>query len=381
MPRHSPFPIVLTGREQSALEDMARKYTAPYFMVVRAKAILLAAQGLRNDQIADRISLPRQIISKWRKRFFEERLDGLENLPRSGRPPVSPPELVMRVKALACELPHQDGLPLSRYSGQDLVREVVRQGLVASISGGTLWRWLDQDAIRPWQHRSWIFPRDPDFQVKAGRVLDLYQGLWDHQALGPDDYIISADEKTSIQARLRLHPTVPPQPHQSMRVEFDYERGGALAYLAAWDVRRAKVFGHCETTTGIEPFDRLVQQVMEQEPYRKAPRVFWIVDNGSSHRGAASVRRLQGDYPNLILVHLPVHASWLNQVEIYFSVIQRKVLTPNDFPSLAQVAERLLAFQLYYEQIAQPFEWKFTRADLHELMDKITRPTPATLAA
>jgi hypothetical protein len=287
----------------------------------------------------------------------------------------------MQVKALACELPHQHGLPLSRYSGRDLVREAVRRGLVASISGRTLWRWLDEDAIRPWQHRSWIFPRDPDFQVKAERVLGLYQGLWEHQALGADDYIISADEKTSIQARLRLHPTVPPRPHQAMRVEFEYERGGALAYLAAWDVRRAKVFGRCETTTGIEPFDRLVQQVMEQEPYRTAQRVFWIVDNGSSHRGAASVRRLQGDYPNLILVHLPVHASWLNQVEIYFSVIQRKVLTPNDFSDLAQVADRLLAFQSFYEQIAQPFEWKFTRADLNELMHKISRPTPTALAA
>ena len=262
-----------------------------------------------------------------------------------------------------------------------MVREVARRGLVASISGRTLWRWLDEDALRPWQHRSWIFPRDPDFQVKAERVLDLYQGIWDHQGLGADDYIISADEKTSIQARIRLHPTVPPQPHQPMRVEFEYERGGALAYLAAWDVRRAKVFGRCETTTGIKPFDRLVQQVMAKEPYRKAHRVFWIVDNGSSHRGAASVRRLQGDYPNLILVHLPVHASWLNQVEIYFSVIQRKVLTPNDFSSLGQVADRLLAFEHFYEQIARPFEWKFTRADLQELMQKTTRPTPAALAA
>jgi hypothetical protein len=287
----------------------------------------------------------------------------------------------MQIKALACELPHQQGLPLSRFSGRDLVREVARRGLVASISGRTIWRWLDEDAIRPWQHRSWIFPRDPDFQVKAERVLDLYQGLWDHQTLGDHDYIISADEKTSIQARLRLHPTVPPQPHQSMRVEFEYERGGALAYLAAWDVRRAKVFGRCETTTGIEPFDRLVQQVMAQEPYRTAQRVFWIVDNGCSHRGAASVRRLQGDYPNLILVHLPVHASWLNQVEIYFSVIQRKVLTPNDFSSLVQVADRLLNFQQFYEQIAKPFEWKFTRADLHDLMQRISRPTPIALAA
>jgi hypothetical protein len=166
-----------------------------------------------------------------------------------------------------------------------------------------------------------------------------------------------------------------------MRVEFEYERGGALAYMAAWDVRRAKVFGRCETTTGIQPFDRLVQQVMEQEPYRKARRVFWIVDNGSSHRGEAARRRLQHAYANLILVHLPVHASWLNQVEIYFSVIQRKVLTPNDFSSLAEVAGRLLAFQTYYEQIAKPFEWKYTRADLHELMQKISRPTPVALAA
>jgi hypothetical protein len=287
----------------------------------------------------------------------------------------------MRVKALACELPHQHGLPLSRYSGRDLVQEVARQGLVASISGRTLWRWLDEDAIRPWQHRSWIFPRDPNFQTKAERVLDLYQGIWECQPLGADDYIISADEKTSIQARIRIHPTVPPQSRQTMRVEFEYERGGSLAYLAAWDVRRAKVFGRCETTTGIEPFDRLVRQVMEQEPYRKAQRVFWIVDNGSSHRGDASVRRLQGDYPNLILVHLPVHASWLNQVEIYFSVIQRKVLTPNDFAGLAQVADRLMAFQSVYEKIAKPFEWKFSRADLKELMRKISQPAPIALVA
>jgi hypothetical protein len=298
-----------------------------------------------------------------------------------GARPVFPPELVMQVKAIACELPKESGQPLSRYSGQDLVREVTRRGLVAKISGRTIWRWLDEDAIRPWHHRSWIFPRDPNFQTKAERVLDLYQGLWEGQPLGANDYVISADEKTSIQARIRLHPTLPPQPKEPMRVEFEYERGGALAYLAAWDVRRAKVFGRCESTTGIEPFGRLVQQVMEQEPYRNAQRVFWIVDNGSSHRGAAAVQRLQGAYSNLILVHLPVHASWLNQVEIYFSVIQRKVLTPNDFASLQEVSHRLLAFQGLYEQIAKPFEWKFTRVDLQDLMTKLTPHLPVPLAA
>jgi hypothetical protein len=193
--------------------------------------------------------------------------------------------------------------------------------------------------------------------------------------------VISADEKTSIQARIRLHPTLPPQPKETMRVEFEYERGGALAYLAAWDVRRAKVFGRCEQTTGIEPFGRLVQQVMEQEPYRSAARVFWIVDNGSSHRGAAAVKRLQAAYANIHLVHLPVHASWLNQVEIYFSVIQRKVLTPNDFTSLQEVAQRLLAFQELYERTAKPFEWRFTRADLQELLSRLSLKSTLALAA
>lgn len=287
----------------------------------------------------------------------------------------------MQVKALACELPRESGQPLSRYSGADLAGEAARRGIVAKISGRTIWRWLDEDAIKPWQHRSWIFPRDPHFQAKAERVLDLYQGIWEEKPLGENDYVISADEKTSIQARLRVHPTEPARPEKVMRVEFEYERGGALAYLAAWDVRRAKVFGRCEATTGIEPFGRLVQMVMEQEPYRAARRVFWIVDNGSSHRGAAAVQRLQGAYSNLHLVHLPVHASWLNQVEIYFSIVQRKVLTPNDFTSLAEVGERLLAFQALYEKAARPFEWKFTRHDLQNLLEKLKPNSPLPLAA
>jgi hypothetical protein len=301
--------------------------------------------------------------------------------PEPGVRPVSPPEVVVQVKALACELPAVLGLPLSRFSRQDLVREITQRGLVAQISGATVWRWLDEDAIRPWQHRSWIFPRDPHFEPKALRVLDLYQGRWQGQPLGADEFVISADEKTSIQARVRLHRTEPPQPDQSLRVEFEYERGGALAYLAAWDVQRAKVFGRCESTTGIVPFGHLVEQVMTQRPYHKARRVFWIVDNGSSHRGQAACDRLQRAYPNLVLVHLPVHASWLNQVEIYFSVVQRKVLTPNDFPSLAAVAQRLLDFQAYYEQIARPFEWKFTRTDLQKLVAKLDSPPPVALAA
>lgn len=278
---------------------------------------------------------------------------------------------MVAVKALACELPAQRDLPLSRWSATELATAAVRTGLVAQISDTTVWRWLSEDAIRPWQHRSWIFPRDPDFAWKAGRILDLYEGVWEGEPLTEDDFVLSTDEKTSIQARRRRHTTLPPQPGSPMKVEHEYERCGAWAYLAAWDVFRAKLFGRCEQTTGIEPFGRLVDQVMTQPPYRDARRVFWIADNGSSHRGEASVRRLNDSYPNAILVHTPVHASWLNQIEIYNSIIQRKVLTPNDFPSREAVAVRLEAFERHYESIAQPFQWTFTRKDLAALLTKL----------
>jgi hypothetical protein len=282
--------------------------------------------------------------------------------------------VVVQIKALACELPSRCGVPLSRWSAEELAAEVIGSGLVASISGSTVWRWLNEDAIRPWYRRSWIFPRDPAFEAKAGRVLDLYHGVWEGAPLGANDFVLSADEKTSIQARRRLHPTTPPRPRQLERLEHEYERLGAWAYLAAWDVHRAMVFGRCERTTGIKPFDRLVRQVMTQPPYSEAERVYWIVDNGSSHRGQRSIKRLRRRYrrhPELVLVHLPVHASWLNQIEIYFSIVQRKVLTPNDFNTLREVPERLLGFQSRYEAIARPFQWEFTRHDLANVLKKL----------
>jgi len=167
-----------------------------------------------------------------------------------------------------------------------------------------------------------------------------------------------------------------------MRVEHEYQRMGAWAYFAAWDVRRANIHGRCERKTGIAPFERLVDQVMSQEPYRSAPRVFWIMDNGSSHRGERCAARLRKRWPTIIAVHTPVHASWLNQVEIYFSVLQRKALTPNDFASLGELEERLFAFGERYEQVANPFEWKFTRRDLHRLLRKLReREHPLAAAA
>ena len=281
---------------------------------------------------------------------------------------------MVQIKAIACEFPATYGLPFSRWSTSDIARYARQSGLVASISDSTVWRWLHEDAIQPWRHRCWIFPRDPYFAIKAGRILDLYHRAWNGKQLQADEFVLSSDEKTSIQARKRKHRTYPAQPGSPMKVEHEYRRCGAWAYIAALDVHQAKIFGRCEPKSGMVPFDRLVRQVMSQAPYKEARRVFWIVDNGSAHRGQKSIDRLQGKYSNLTLVHGPIHASWLNQIEIFFSILQRKVLTPNDFPSLLVLEERILAFQSYFETIAKPFEWKFTRKDLNRLIAKIKTP-------
>jgi hypothetical protein len=264
-----------------------------------------------------------------------------------------PPEDVAQVKAVACELPTTHGLPLSRLSRAELHRLVIQRG-VCDASASTIARWLAEDAIRPWQHRSWIFPRDPRFLQKAGAVRDLYERRWEGELLHPGDFVVCADEKTQIQARHRSYPTAAPAAGGGQRGEHDYDRGGALCYLAAWDVFRGRLMGRCEQQTGIVLFGRLVEQVMTSEPYAQARRVFWIVDNGSSHRGQVSVDRLKAQWPNLVLVHLPFHASWLNQIEIVFSIIQRKVLTPNDFVSLQAVVDRLDAFEHHTTRSPRP---------------------------
>jgi hypothetical protein len=285
--------------------------------------------------------------------------------------------VVVEAKQLACELPATTGVPLSRWSCAELARQLVVRGVVAFISAATIWRILVSDAIRPWFHRSWIAPRDPDFAAKAAVVLDLYERRFAGRRLRQDEFVICADEKTSIQARCRCHPSLPPGRARLMRVEHEYDRAGALAYLAAWDVHRARVMGRCEPTTGIQPFGRLVEDVMTAEPYASARRVFWVVNNGSSHRGEAAVRRLAGEWRNMRLIHLPVHASWLNQAEIFFSVVQRKVVTPNDFFDTAEIADRLAHFEQHYNAVAQPYSWKFTRDDLDDLLVRIAAHDPA----
>jgi transposase len=377
MPVSSPVVIVLTDPERRVLSRRARSTRTPYRDRLRARIVLAAAAQRSNAAIAGQVGVCVDTVRKWRARFAADRMAGLRDAARPGRPRQLPQAVRAQVIALACELPAQSGVPLSAWSCPEITRELAIRCQLR-LSASTVRRWLAEDALKPWQHRSWISVRDPDFAVKAARVLDLYAGFWDGQPLGENDFVVCADEKTSVQARCRCHPTLPPGRARMMRVEHDYRRGGALAYLAAWDVHRGQVIGRCEDSTGIAPFSRLVAQVMTTQPYASADRVFWVVDNGSSHRGQASVDRMREAWPNTHLVHLPVHASWLDQAEIYFSVVQRKVVSPNDFTDLDQIRDRLAAFEIRYNAIAQPFDWRFTRTDLNALLDRLAAHEAST---
>lgn len=384
MSRRSPFVVTLSEADRAVLEQRSRAYTAPYAEVLRARIVLLAAGGEDNTAIAGRLDVHVSVVGRWRKRFCEAGLAGLDDRRRSGRPRSFGAPVVAEVKAMACEPPARRDVPLSRWSSAELAAQAVTEGLVAAVSASTVRRWLHADAIKPWQHRSWIFPRDPQFAIKAARVLDLYARTWCGIALGEDEYVLSADEKSQLQALSRRHPELPPGPGRTRRVEFEYTRGGTLAYFGAYDVHRAHLFGMTAPKTGIVPFSALVEQVMATEPYASARRVFWVVDNGSSHAGAASVERMRAAWPTCQLVHLPVHASWLNQIEIVFSIIGRKVIHPADFADLDALAARLTAFEPHFNATATPFDWRFGRRELDDLLHRIdahrtadTRPMAA----
>lgn len=253
---------------------------------------------------------------------------------------------------------------MGRFSASEIVRTAIEQGLLPVISVTTVRRWLSELAIKPWRYRSWICVRDPEFETKAGRVLDLYARVWNGEPLGPDEFVICLDEKTSIQARGRREPTRPPAPGKIAQVGSDYKRGGAVAYLAALDVFSGTVTGEIAEKSGIAPCRQLVASVMSQEPYHSAKRVFWIVDNGSAHRPGTFGAWLSQAFPNATAVHLPLHASWLNQIEIFFSILKRKALMPNDLKTTDEVSSRILAFQQEQNRRAKPFNWRFTREDM-----------------
>ena len=364
--------VRLNGKERQTLRQLKRAGKTERRLADRARIILWTAEWLGVDEIARNLDIERGTVINWRKWFLARRQQGLSTIecvsdrPRPGRPPKFEAVVIAQIKAVACEQPAKMERPLSRFSLAEIMMWIKEEKIVSDISMSTVWRLLHHDAIRPWYYRAWLFPRDPDFEVIAGPVLDLYQGTWQGEPLGSHDYVLSADEKSAIQVLERMHATLPPIPGQPGRYEFEYKRHSTLAYLAALDVFAGHVIGRVDEQTGIVPFGHLVDQVMRQEPYASAERVFWIIDGGPSHHRNTAPARLRTAYPNIIVVHLPKHASWLNQIEIYFSILQRKALTPLDAPDKSTLTDRILGYQSYFNRTASPFRWNYTRQDMQK---------------
>ena len=368
-------PVTLTAAERKVLKKRARGAKTPHRDRVRARIVLAAACRRSNARIAADLGITVDMVRKWRGRFAAHGLGGLKDRPRTGRPRQISELDRAAVVALACQLPAASGVPLARWTGPELLAEITTQA-AGPLSLTSLRRILADHPVKPWRYRSWIYPRAPDFEARAAVIVDLYQGYYQGKRLRPGDRILSFDAKPQIQARGRRHATLPAAPGKPVRVEHEYTRHGALALLAGMDVHTGIVFASTPATTGITPFMDLVGRVMGRPEYKNASRVFIIVDNGSDHRGQAAIDRLASAYPNAIMTHTPVHASWLNQIEIFFSIVQKKVVSPNDFASLDDLSATLLAFVHRYNRTARPFNWKFTAAGLRELLARISKHEP-----
>jgi hypothetical protein len=368
------YRVKLSNKEKQELRQAKKKGRKNARLVIRILIILWAGEGTTIAQTAKLLGCCEQTVLNWHKRFLDHRSEGpvaaLMDLPRSGRPPTYGARERALVVAMVCETLHEHQQPLSRFSISDLHRIVIKEEGLESLSHGSLVHILDENVLKPWRYTYWLFPRDPNFVSKACVILDLYAGFWQGQRLGLDEFLLSSDEKT-IQILKRCHPGLPAIPGYVQRVEFEYERLGTVAYHAAWDVFRGQVFGRVASSTCIATFNLLVDLVMTQEPYQSSARTFWIVDGGCAHHPNTFPARLQEMYPNAVAVPLPTHSSWLNQIEIYFSIVQRKVLTPMDVANAEILTERLLGFQDYYQERAKPFSWKFTAADLKERLDAL----------
>jgi hypothetical protein len=380
--RRAPYKhiIQLSGKEKQLLRQAKRKGWKNARLVIRILIILLADAGKTLAETATILGCCEQTVLNQRQRFLERRSEGpvvaLLDLPRSGRPVTYSAQARAEIVATVCEVVHEHQQPLSRFSTTDLYRILTQEKGLAYVTHGSLVRILDQNVLKPWRYTYWLFPRDPDFVAKACVVLDLYAGFWEGQRLGPNEYVVSADEKT-IQVLARCHPGLAPIPGYVQRVEFEYERLGTVAYHAAWDVFAGRILGRVAPNTCIATFNELIDLVMTQAPYQDSARTFWVVDGGPAHHASTFPARLQGLYPNAVAVLLPTHASWLNQIELYFSIVQRKVLTPMEVPDGETLTQRVLDFQDYYQDTAKPFSWKFTAADLKNRLDALKDFRPA----
>jgi transposase len=363
--RKKTYVIVLSDEQRSQLEQVVAARSSPQAEAQRARVVLLCAEhpDWSDERVAAALGCSAGFVRKWRKRWNAN--PSLKEAPRSGRPRVFGPEVRAQLTALACSLPVETATPLARWSSAELAAMLVSLGVVVAIAATTVWRWMHQEPLKPWRFRFWQRSRDPLFVERAKPVLELYaqakallqQGIW----------VVCADEKTSIQAREGVDEPRPALAKRSMQIAARYWRRGALNLFAALSVADGMVSGCCRARKRFSDFQVFVHTVLVPEALRRGVKeIRLVLDNGPTHAPKQLEHWLAQEaaaqeWPFRVqVVWLPTYASWLDQLEIWFSVLQRKLLTPNHFSDLRTLAQQIAAFIAHHNTTAKPIKWSYT---------------------
>jgi len=348
-----------------------RKPTAPAGVARRARAVLLLAQGEGLAHTARTVGLSQRHTHKWAKRVVEQGVSGLNDKPRPGRKPTFSPEVALHLVKMACEMPDLRGCSLSQWDCVELARQLVADGVVSSISAQSVRRILDSHRLKPWRHHLWLSPRAPRDEAFAAAVLNL-RDLYTRQ-LAPDEMVLCVDEKTSLQPRTRKAKTLPPEPGKPMRVEGEYERKGALNLFAAFDTRSGKVYHTTAERKRQVEFIALLNK-LEREIDPAIQTIHIVLDNLKMHKGK-QVQAWLAQHPRFHFHHPPVHCSWMNQVEQWFSILQRKRFGVANFEDKQHLAERLDAFVREWNSHSHSFKWS------HKSFEKVLAKCAMNIAA
>jgi transposase len=365
MPRSTPkYQIQLTPEQVESLTKLSRTHTAPFAEVQRARILLLAHQSVGNAEIARRVGCSDQTVRNWRRRFSKKQ--SISDAERSGHPRRLTATERAAITALACSSPRDHDHPWQRWSGEKLAQVALEEKLVQAISPSHVRRLLRQEKIKPWRYHSWQKSTDPDFVAKAGAVLDLYQTAQTDAEAGI--LTVCADEKPSIQARQRVDKTLPAKPGQVVRVADRYKRMGAVQLFCALSVALGLTFARTFARKCFAQFKEFLQGLFASQICQGIKVLNLILDNGPTHAPKQLgpwISSLELSF-EVRIFWLPKYASWLDQVEIIFSKVQRDLLMPTDFPSIQALEQDLAA---YFEDInnnPKPIQWTYTKAKMIE---------------
>jgi len=374
----SKYAIRLTPEQEARLQHLSTCYLAPFATVQRARIVLLAQHHpqWQNAAIAQHLKGHVNTVKRWRQRW--QATTALSDAPRTGTRRTFTPLQRARIVALACSAPRQHGKAWIRWSGEKLAQGAVEQQIVEGISPGTIRRGLRVDKIKPWRYHSWQHSTDPQFVEKATPVLDLYAQAQPLQAQG--ELTVCADEKTSIQARQRVTVTKAATSGEVVQVADRYKRMGGLQLFCALVVASGLTFAQTRTTKKFVDFQAFLHAFFHSPRCVGVQVVHLILDNGPTHAPkqlGAWLASLELSF-EVRLYWLPKYASWLDQVEIIFSKVQRDVLTPNDFPSTLALERNLQAYFTELNEHPKPIHWTYTKT---KLLAKFSAPPPLQLAA